>query len=261
MSSKNNNSSTPRGVGVVRRIFVRGLAALLPTILTIAIVVLAYQFVNKYIANPINIVVTWILERAFHMEQATIEDIYHPLIGFLLAVLMVYVLGYLVATYLGIRVMRRADRILARFPVLGLVYPHVRQIVEFLFTKRSMHATQVVALEYPRKGVYSIGFVTSEALKDVQAKTSSKLVSVFVPSSPTPISGYVVMVPAEELIFLHVRVDEILRFLVSGGVLVPPAQQVTANTKGKMAALPEEGADGSETEDRGKSFDRKTDNN
>jgi len=233
MSPHFNRLAGSRGTSAVKRVFVRGLVALLPTILSIAILVLAYQFVSKYIASPINIVVKGIVERAFGIEKTKVEEICHPLIGFLIAVAMVYLLGYLVATYLGRRVLQVVDRTLTRFPVLGMIYPHARQIVDFLFTKHSMRWTQVVAFQYPRKGVYSVGFVTGEGFKDVREKSATQLSSVFVPTSPTPLTGYVVMVPVDELIFLDIRVDEALRFIISGGVLVPPAQQPTTETPQK----------------------------
>jgi len=252
LSSKGMGSSG--SVGSAKRVFVRGLVALLPTILSIAILVLAYQFVDKYIANPVNIVVKWMLERAFGLEPKELEKDYPSLVGFVIAVAMIYFLGYLVATYLGRRAMQRVDRLLTRFPVLGLIYPHLRQIVDFMFTKRSMRWTQVVAVEYPRKGAYSVGFVTGESFKDVRAHTDADLVNVFVPTSPTPISGYVVMVPMNELILLHIRVDEALRFVISGGVLVPPAQQpaVEAGKEPPSVAGPE----AEKPEGEGKSFDK-----
>lgn len=249
-----NSRGGSRGTSAVKRVFFRGLVALLPTILSIAILVAAGNFIYKYIAK-VNWLARWLLIHGLRLERGWVENNYQPLVGFVVAIAMVYVLGYLVATYIGRRMMQGVDRFLTRFPVLGLIYPHLRQIVDFLFTKRSMRWTQVVALEYPRKGVYSIGFVTGKSFKDVRARGDAELVNVFVPSSPTPISGYVIMVPVKELIFLDIRVDEALRFIISGGVLVPPTQQpaVEAGEKPQLASNPEAG----EPESEGKTFDNR----
>ena len=81
-----------------------------------------------------------------------------------------------------------------------------------------------MAIQYPRKGIYSIGFVTSEGLKDVTNETGVEMVSIFIPSSPTPITGYTILVPREEVLHLNMTADEALRFTISAGVILPPSQ-------------------------------------
>jgi uncharacterized membrane protein len=109
-------------------------------------------------------------------------------------------------------------------PVVKQVYPYVKQVVDFLFSDDSpMEFNRVVALEYPRKGLWSVGFVTGDSLRTLR-ESSGKAVSVFIPSSPTPFTGYTITVPVEELIEMPISVEEAIRFAISGGVLIPDHQ-------------------------------------
>jgi uncharacterized membrane protein len=105
--------------------------------------------------------------------------------------------------------------------VIRAIYPNIKQVTDFLLTDRNVEFSGVVAVEYPRKGVWSVGLSTGGPMKQVQGRVSDELVSVFIPSSPTPITGYVVQVPRQDVIELNMTIDEGLRFTISGGVIKP----------------------------------------
>jgi uncharacterized membrane protein len=265
-----------------KRFFVRGLVVVLPTVLTLWIVVKAYQFIDSAIAEPINRSVRmgmanaapyWPLIRenfdpteqqidlallAWKPEQdlpAAASNIdraiassgtiaptrdemlyrlrvrninqwwaahwYMNLIGIIVAVVGVYIAGRLLGGYLGRRVYRKIERVITSLPIFKQVYPYVKQVVDFIFGEDpALKFNRVVIIEYPSKGIWSIGFQTGPAIADTE-QYGNDCVSVFIPSSPTPFTGYAVVVPRKGVVELPISVEQALRYIVSGGVLVP----------------------------------------
>ena len=114
-----------------------------------------------------------------------------------------------------------------QIPVVRSVYPYTKQLVEFFLTETEFEFDTVVAAPYPTDGVYSIAFVTSEGMKTInEALGGKRYVSMFVPTSPMPMTGYTVFIDAEKLIPLPISVDEALRVTISAGVLIPPHERV-----------------------------------
>jgi len=105
------------------------------------------------------------------------------------------------------------------------VYPYVKQVTDFLVgdTTGQIQFNRVVAVQYPRKGLWSVGLVTGDTMGRIEARAERKCITVFMPSSPTPFTGYVITVPVEDTIELAISIDEALRFTVSGGVILPGA--------------------------------------
>jgi len=146
------------------------------------------------------------------------------LIGLVVAIIMVYFAGRLLGGYFGRRIYRRLESTIISIPGVKQVYPYVKQIVDFLFGEdRQVGFERVVVVEYPRKGIWSIGLLTGQAMKTV-AERAGDSVTVFIPSSPTPFTGYTITLPRSEVYDLPITIDEALRFVVSGGVLLPSHQ-------------------------------------
>lgn len=260
-----------------KRAFLRGLAVLLPSVLTLWLIVKAYQFIDSAIAEPINrgIRTAFIqIPRLFppvaeffamgpdedtlvfaakeaHVSttdtsamQGLAHDLFatsvntwwteHPwmnLLGLLVAAVIVYVCGRLVGGFLGRALYRRLEKVIGAVPVISKIYPYIKQLVDFLITDSdSPRFSRVVAVEYPRKGIWSVGFLTGDSLLTIQQKIPGS-VTIFIPSSPTPFTGYTITVPRKDTIDLPMTVEEAIRFAVSGGVLVPDHQAI----KGKGA--------------------------
>jgi uncharacterized membrane protein len=152
---------------------------------------------------------------------------YMDLIGIFIAIIAVYIAGRLVGGFVGRRIYRKLEELITAVPVFKQVYPYVKQVVDFLFSDEpQMKFNRVVAAEYPRKGIWSIGFLTGATLSSIEAKEKDKeLVTVFIPSSPTPFTGYTITIPRSEIVELPLTVEEAIRFAVSGGVLVPDHQR------------------------------------
>lgn len=150
--------------------------------------------------------------------------------GFLAAVIGVCIFGALLASYVGKRLWRMTENFIMNTPLLRRVYPYIKQITDFLLTQEEQQKffSRVVAVEYPRKGIWSIGFVTGSGLNKVVSTVKKEFVTVIIPTSPTPFTGFVITVPKKQTIDLDMTIEEALRFIVSGGVITPEKEQVKA---------------------------------
>lgn len=258
-----------------QQFFLRGLGILLPTILTIWILVAVYQFVQGNIAGPIN---GWVkqgivqfaavpvtvqdteeFERNLSAEQraqwrdaglkpqwlqrqvrrAKVDRWWNTvsigswavmdLVGLLIAAVLIYFVGRVLGSFIGRRIYMRLEQFLQRVPVFRQVYPHVKQVTDFLVGGSSsdkLSYSKVVAVEYPRKGIWSVGLVTGDTMRNIQERAGVECMTIFVPSSPTPFTGYVITVPIMDTIELDIPIDAALKFTISGGVIVPPSQLI-----------------------------------
>jgi len=251
-----------------RTYFLRGIAALLPTVLTIWIFIQCYGFIGKNIAMPINqgivklavLSTDWypsvdeedkinyarvnypeligqydllkekISEESF-LQEVRIEKAESYWVrgggqfaGFLIAIIVVCFLGAFLASFVGRRLLHMIEKAIGNIPLVRKVYPYIKEITEFFLAKKKMAFNTVVAIQYPRKGVWSVALVTGSGLKKVVNAIGKEVLTVFVPTSPTPFTGYVIMTLKEETIELDMTVEEAMRFTISGGVITPAEQ-------------------------------------
>ena len=159
--------------------------------------------------------------------------------GFILAVVGVCVLGALLASYVGRSFWRTIEKFIMNTPILRNVFPYVKQVTDFLLTNEEQRKlfSRVVAVEYPRKGIWSVGFVTGSGLEKVVNTVKREFLTVIIPTSPTPFTGFVITVQKKQTIDLDMTVEEALRFIVSGGVITPGSEQ-------SIKALPKTGSEG-----------------
>jgi len=150
------------------------------------------------------------------------------LIGLIIAIILFYFAGALVSNVIGRQLKHRGEKIIDRVPLIRRVYPAVKQVTDFFFgdTEEKLKFNRVVAVEYPRKGLYSVGLVTGDTMQSIEDAMGESCLTVFVPSSPTPFTGYVITVPQKDTIDLGISIEDALKFAVSGGVLVPPSQTI-----------------------------------
>ena len=282
-----------------RRFFLRGLATLLPTVLTIVVLVKSFEFVQQHISVHITNGVIWLVVQATddypgtdaddvtkyiaELEAGgtaltidlTDEDVkqyrheyYVPvgsfdpvnndndrrrvqlwklrqpghhgpvrmwklrgqwnrgpmsIVGFLLAIVLVYMLGRLLASFVGRKTWQLFEHSVQRIPGFKQVYPYIKQVTDFLFGENKIEFSRVVAVQYPRKGLWSLGMVTGAGLRKI-SDDNQEYLTVFIPSSPTPVTGYIIHVKKQEVVDLPISMEEAFRFTVSGGVIVPDHQ-------------------------------------
>ncbi|MBN2589061.1 MAG: DUF502 domain-containing protein [Sedimentisphaerales bacterium] len=149
------------------------------------------------------------------------------LVGFIIALISVCVVGVLLASYVGKTLWRMAENFIMNTPILKSVYPYIKQITDFFLSEQEDKKklfSRVVAVEYPRKGIWSVGFATGSGLPNVVNKisdVSKEYLTIFIPTSPTPFTGFVITVPKALTIELNITIEEAFRFVVSGGVINP----------------------------------------
>ena len=139
-------------------------------------------------------------------------------------ILVLYLLGKFIAARVGHGVWALFERGVLNVPVIRPVYSSVKQVSDFVFSEREIEFTRVVAVQYPRKGSWTLGFVTGESLLDIRAAANEPVLSVLVPTSPMPVTGFTCTFPKSEVIDLNITIDQAIQFIVSCGVVVPPQQ-------------------------------------
>ena len=161
-----------------------------------------------------------------------------PGLGILLSLLVLLVTGILVANILGRKLVYFWESVLKRIPLVRSIYSAAKQFAEIVFTDNTQSFNRVVLIEYPLKGLYSLCFQTSSNLGEVQAKTGEDVVCVFIPTTPNPTSGLILMVPKSEVIELDMEIEEALQMIVSLGVVVPAWQGKGKQSPAALAKAP-----------------------
>ncbi len=141
-------------------------------------------------------------------------------------VVLLYLLGNFMAAGIGHFFWRRFEQGIHRLPLVRSVYSSVKQVTDFLFSESNIEYTRVVAVEYPREGIWSLGFVTGESLVDIRGIANEPVVSLLMCTSPAPMTGFTITVRKSEVIDLNITIDQALQYIVSCGVVVPPQQLV-----------------------------------
>ena len=144
-----------------------------------------------------------------------------PGLGILLTIIILLVTGVLAANIVGRSMVGLWEALLERIPVVRSVYSAAKNFAEMVFSDSSQSFKKVLLIEYPRKGLYSLAFQTSSALGEVQERTGEDVICTFVPTTPNPTSGFIIIVPRKDVIELDMEVDEALKMIISLGVVVP----------------------------------------
>lgn len=168
-------------------------------------------------------VFTWVTN--FMLPDKLKEEMLTPL--YRVAALLIFVcltifVGWMMRLMLGKRMVTMTENMFSRVPLLNKTYSFMKEISHTLLAGRKTMFQKVVLLEFPRPGLYAIGFITSETGGEAQIKTTATLVNVFVPTTPNPTSGFLILVPREQLIHLEMNVADGMKMIISGGTVVPP---------------------------------------
>jgi len=139
-----------------------------------------------------------------------------PGIEILISIIFITIVGGLSLSFLGKRILRLIDDLFKRIPFLRTIYSAILQMTE-TFSKKDNDKKSVVLIEYPRKGVWAVGFATKENKGEMAQKTNQKLINVFVPTTPNPTSGFLIMFPIDDVIYLNMTFEEASKFIVSAG--------------------------------------------
>jgi len=218
----------------MKRFFLKGLFAILPFVLTAAVLYLVIGFLYNNVGVPIGEALKWGVVR-FGGEDPQAPSLHWgwlfrwgaPVVGFCVAILLTLIAGFFLATFFGRKLYRWYESVLKRVPLIGAIYPYARQFTDFFFgDEKKQDFKTAVAIPFPSRGAYSIGFVTSQGMKALNEATGKEMVCVFVPAAPTPFSGFIVYTAREDLIPLPISVDEAMRIIISAGVIHPDHQVI-----------------------------------
>jgi uncharacterized membrane protein len=203
--------------------------------LTIWIILWGYKFIQGNIGVYINRGLVWIISHTpFLMpfwDKEKLNEFWvngpGSITGFIIALVAVCIVGLMLANVVGKTLWRMIEKFIMNTPFLRQIYPYIKQITDFLLTQEEQKKfiSRIVGVEYPRKGVWSMGFVTGSGLQKVVDNVKKEFLTVLIPTSPTPFTGFTIMVPKEETIDLDITLEEALRFAVSGGVITPGNEQ------------------------------------
>ncbi len=193
----------------LRRYSITGLVLVVPVVLTVYVLVLGFQFVDGLLGVPLNRILRQTLGFAI------------PGAGFLLFMILIIGIGFLANRFVGKRLFPRLERWFLALPFVAGIYPAFKQMVSFMFTQHQMGFRSAVLVEYPSKGMWTLGFLTSEKQQAIDEAAGTKLLGVFVPNSPNPLTGYLVFFPKTEVRSLALPVRDAIRLVVSCGVFNP----------------------------------------
>ena len=186
----------------LRNYFITGAIVLIPIGITVYLTLFVIKVSSKLLPKQIN------------PNNYLPFDI--PGIEILITILFITIVGGLSLSFLGKKILEIFNNILKKIPILRTIYSAVGQLTES-FTQSKGSQKSVVIIEYPRKGLWVVGFATKENSGEISKKTNEELVNIFIPTTPNPTSGFLLMVPKKDLIYLDMSFEEASRFIVSAG--------------------------------------------
>ena len=194
----------------IRKTLLAGLVVLTPIILTIYLLALLFHLLDGILKNS---VVRFLLE---HIGLANLK-IPIPGLGVLAILLLLFLTGIIARNYFGKKLIELGNWIVTRIPLINRIYIAIREIIEAILSEKREVLKKAVLIEYPRKGLYSIAFFTQDTKGPVQDTLDKDVISVFLPTTPNPTSGYLLFVPKKDVIELEMPVEDALKLVISGG--------------------------------------------
>jgi len=205
----------PSLIGRLRAYFLTGVIVTAPISITIFLLWQFLDFLDTHVAG--------LLPERYNPE--TYLPFSLPGLGLLIMIAFLTLVGMLTANFAGRALVRMGERLLSRMPIIRGVYGTLKQIFETVLAQQSRSFREVVLIEYPRRGLGAIGFVTGPTRGEIQARSPEEMVNVFLPTTPNPTSGFLLFVPKRDLIHLDMTIEEGMKMVISGGIVTPSMEQ------------------------------------
>ena len=220
MTNLNNQPNTNISIlAKFRRFFLTGLLVTAPIIITIYVTWLVITFIDVKVAN--------LLPEYLDFRKALPFQI--PGLGLVIVIFVITLIGAITPGLIGRNLLKLGEMILFKTPVIRTVYSSIKQIMETVMSTNSKSFKEVVLVEYPRKDIWVIAFVTSSVKGEIDDKIrKSDLVSIFVPTTPNPTSGFLLFVAKKDLIYLNMPVEQAVKLVISGGIVSPKQKKLTS---------------------------------
>jgi uncharacterized membrane protein len=213
--------TNPKRTWSLRRYLVAGVLVWLP--------ILATLWVITFIVGLMDSILTWL--PTSYQPQA-LFGFRVPGVGIIVALVVLLVTGLIVSNLIGRRLVQYWDGVIRRIPLVRSIHGGVKSFAESVFSQ-SNSFRKVVMIQYPRAGVWSIGFITAEDVAEIRIKTGVPHACVYIPTTPNPTSGFIVMVPSSEVVELQMTVDSAMKMIITCGVVMPPPPPVTSRGPSK----------------------------
>lgn len=210
----------------LRGYLLTGILVTAPIFITFYVTLVFLRFMDKIVAG--------LLPEFWYNN--VYQNITFPGSGLVMAIGFFILVGWSARNFLGRIIISMSEYALDKMPIIRTIYSAIKQVFETIMASQSAAFRDVVMLEYPRKGVWSIGFVTGETKGETQRVTNSDTVNVFVPTTPNPTSGYLLFVPKKELVYLDMTVEEGVKLVVSAGIISPPDRGIPEKPAKKTSA-------------------------
>jgi uncharacterized membrane protein len=196
----------------MKRIFLTGLAVVIPAGLTIYILFFIIDMMDNLLR---------VIPDSYHPDKML--QLHIPGLGVIFTVILIFICGLVTTSYLGNRIVRFGERIVGKIPFVRSVYQAIKRIADGLFMDKAQSFKKVVIVEYPRRGVYSIGLITGSPNGEIQKSLGEKspCVGIYLPCALTPTTGVFVMIPRNELIEVSMSVEEAFTLIISAGIVTP----------------------------------------
>ena len=201
----------------IKTIFLAGLLFIVPIGFTFFILSFLFTKLDSLFTPLLN----EILDYLGHAEYVNYQI---PGLGFVMALMLIFLVGLLTKNFIGKHLVQLGEKIVEKIPFVSSLYAGAKQVIEAVASSSKGAFRKVVLVEYPRKGLFCIGFITCEARGEIQERTEESVVNVFLPTTPNPTSGYLLFIPKSQLIYLDMAVDDALKLVVSGGIVSPNHQ-------------------------------------
>ncbi len=220
----NPGAPNPKGEAHPHKSMVGRLSARLRNYLLTGILVTAPIAITFYIAwlgiNFVDSRVIPLIPEKYNPETYLPFDILG--LGLVIVIIALMLVGWLTASFVGRLFLRTGERVLARMPVIRSIYGALKQVFETVLSHRSTAFREVVLIEYPRRGIWALGFLTGMTEGEVQNLTTEDVLNVFLPTTPNPTSGFLLFLPKEDVLVLDMTVEEGIKMVMSGGIVTPP---------------------------------------
>lgn len=200
----------------LRTIFITGIAVLFPIIITLYIGYFLYHIITS-ITNPI-------VKYLLRLVNIPGVDYIAPVFGFILVIALVFTVGILATNYFGKKIIILGEKVLLNIPFLSGIFSSAKQFLNALSISNKKGFSKVVMLEYPRKGIYTIGFLTTSAdklINQIDQIKDTDLVYIFIPTTPNPTSGWLTIAKKSEIIYLDIKIEDGIKLVISGGLVHP----------------------------------------
>ena len=194
----------------LKQIFLTGLAVTVPIGLTLYILFFLIDIMDSLLK---------IIPLRYHPD--TLLGIHIPGLGTIVTVILIFICGLITASYVGNKIVQSGEDLLYRIPFVRNIYQAIKRFSDTMVMDRRSSFKRVVLVEFPRKGLYTIGFVTGKPDLEFKKEPGQNYVSVFLPTTPNPTSGYLIIVPEDELVEVHMSVEEALTYIISVGIVTP----------------------------------------